>query len=108
SLGQLPDQFVFLATAVIVTYPSVLLAANARGRYFMPLYPCIALLIGLLIERCAAADALSPARRLWRSFLWVMAIVAPGVSIVLLVASFLQPSPLWQLSQPPLLAIALL
>ena len=59
----------FLFTAVLVAYPTVWIAAGARGRYFMPLYPLVAVLIGLLIERCAAAPVGGYPRRAWHQFL---------------------------------------
>lgn len=59
----------FLVTALLVAYPSVLLAAGARGRYFMPLYPCAAVLIGLIIDRCATAPRDCYPRRAWHQFL---------------------------------------
>ena len=43
------------SVAVLVAYPTVWLAAGARGRYFMPLYPLVAVLIGIVIERCSTA-----------------------------------------------------
>ncbi len=59
----------FLITAVLVAYPTVWLASGARGRYFMPLYPLVAVLIGLMIERCSLACIGSYPRRAWHQFL---------------------------------------
>jgi 4-amino-4-deoxy-L-arabinose transferase-like glycosyltransferase len=58
----------FLLTAIVVAYPTVWLATGARGRYFMPLYPIVAVLIGLLIERCSAAEMGTSHRRGWHQF----------------------------------------
>ena len=71
--------------ALAVTYPSVWLSAGARGRYYMPLYPCLAVLVGMVIERAAAADASYELRRGWRWFCWGIAaamLVGSGVLIV--------------------------
>ncbi|MEX0611388.1 MAG: glycosyltransferase family 39 protein [Pirellulales bacterium] len=59
----------FLLTALLVAYPTVWIAAGARGRYFMPLYPLIAVLIGLMIERCSTAEHCRYPRVAWHQFL---------------------------------------
>ncbi|HVT27241.1 MAG TPA: hypothetical protein VHE81_04415, partial [Lacipirellulaceae bacterium] len=59
----------FLFTAMLIAYPTVWLAAGARGRYFMPLYPLVAVLVGLVIERCSAASRGTYPRRAWHQFL---------------------------------------
>ncbi len=73
----------FLFTALLVAYPTVWLAAGARGRYFMPLYPLVAVLVGLVIERCALARWGSYPRRAWHQFLllWGTSIGASGLLI---------------------------
>jgi 4-amino-4-deoxy-L-arabinose transferase-like glycosyltransferase len=50
-LGDAQPFVLFVALAAAVCYPSVWLAATARGRYFMPLYPCLAVLAGVIFER---------------------------------------------------------
>ena len=65
----------FLLTAILVAYPTVWLAAGARGRYFMPLYPLVAVLIGLLIECCATAPRGTSPRRGWHEFLLFLGVV---------------------------------
>ncbi len=63
SIARGRPQVQFAVMALAVTYPTVWFAAGARGRYFMPLYPCLAVLIGLIAEQCAV-DAC--AARKWR------------------------------------------
>lgn len=79
--GGLQPYVVFLAIAVAATFPTCWLPPGARGRYFMPLYPCIAVLVGLVVDRSAAALAGRPngADRkslAWRRFLGATAILA--------------------------------
>jgi 4-amino-4-deoxy-L-arabinose transferase-like glycosyltransferase len=73
----------FVLTALLVTYPTVWLATGARGRYFMPLYPLVAVLNGLLVERCALAPRGSYPRRAWGQFLflWTTLIAAGGLIV---------------------------
>jgi len=74
---------IFLFTAVLVAYPTVWIAAGARGRYFMPLYPVVAVLVGLLIECCATASVGGYPRRAWHQFLLLcgLLISVGGVTI---------------------------
>ena len=73
----------FLAIALAVAYPTVWIAAGARGRYFMPLYPLVAVLVGLVIDRCSTAEIGRYPRRAWHQFLllWGSLIAAGGVFI---------------------------
>ncbi len=76
----------FLVAALAVTYPSVWLASGARGRYYMPLYPCLAVLMGLVVEHCADWASCLDDRRAWRLFLRGSALAAV-VSAAVLVAA---------------------
>jgi hypothetical protein len=42
----------FVATAIAVAFVTCWLPAQSRARYFMCLYPCVAPLVGLSIQRC--------------------------------------------------------
>jgi 4-amino-4-deoxy-L-arabinose transferase-like glycosyltransferase len=77
----------FLLVALAVTYPTVWLAAGARGRYYMPLYPCLAVLMGLVVEHCTAQAASLADRLIWRRFLRALALVALAGGAVVVVAS---------------------
>jgi 4-amino-4-deoxy-L-arabinose transferase-like glycosyltransferase len=59
----------FLLVSLAVTYPTVWLAAEARGRYYMPLYPSLAILMGLVVEHCTEAAADRIDRSIWRHYL---------------------------------------
>jgi 4-amino-4-deoxy-L-arabinose transferase-like glycosyltransferase len=99
-------QAVFLVTALAVTYPSVWIAAGARGRYFMPMYPCLALLAALVVERCTGTLAELADRLIWRRYLRAAAlaiIAAAGVLAVLHVAG---PQRFADVEQPTLFLIA--
>jgi 4-amino-4-deoxy-L-arabinose transferase-like glycosyltransferase len=73
----------FLFVALLVAYPTVWAATGARGRYFMPLYPVAAVLIGFLVERCASAAVDTYPNRAWRQFLMLAgAIIAVSGAVV--------------------------
>jgi 4-amino-4-deoxy-L-arabinose transferase-like glycosyltransferase len=90
----------FLLVALAVTYPSVWLAAGARGRYYMPLYPCLAVLMGLAVEHCAARGAALVDRLFWRRYLRVLAGVALASGAALVVATLWPSGPLGGAAQP--------
>jgi 4-amino-4-deoxy-L-arabinose transferase-like glycosyltransferase len=73
---------VFILTSIVVAYPTVWLAAGARGRYFMPLYPLIAVLIGLVVEQCSSASYKTYPRRAWHQFLLVWVIVIGTAALI--------------------------
>jgi 4-amino-4-deoxy-L-arabinose transferase-like glycosyltransferase len=103
-IGDARDYVVFLLVALAVTFPTVWFVPTARSRYFMPMYPCFALLIGLAIERCWQAEPAAPWRRMWAWFLGGMAVVMFGAGAGILGLSVLtmERSPY---AQPMLLAI---
>ena len=71
----------FIYIAVAIAYPTVWFVAGAQARYFMPLYPLIAVLIGLVIERCSAAALGRYPRRAWHQFLLVSSTLIAALSI---------------------------
>jgi 4-amino-4-deoxy-L-arabinose transferase-like glycosyltransferase len=79
----------FLYTALLVAYPTVWLAAGARGRYFMPLYPLVAVLVGLIVERCSSAAWKTYPRRAWHQFLLLWNCVIGAIAILFAAASIL-------------------
>jgi 4-amino-4-deoxy-L-arabinose transferase-like glycosyltransferase len=90
----------FLLTALAVAYPTVWLAAGARGRYFMPLYPLVAVLVGLVVERCAFAAVGSYPRRAWHQFLALWATIIGTSGVVMAAASLFMTNQAARFYQP--------
>ncbi len=85
-----PNRMVkFVTVCLTVTFPSCWVIPGAHGRYFMPLYPCMALLVGLVIERCTAADFESMLRKNWRMSLAGFGVVMVGLALAIVSASWL-------------------
>jgi len=89
------ELYTFAVIALLVTYPSVLFAATANSRYYMPLYPCVALLVGLLVERGATAIAGSPVRLAWQRFAWGLAIALAISVVAMLAIQNIREQPWW-------------
>jgi hypothetical protein len=73
----------FLLSAVMVTFPTLWFAPHARGRYFMSLYPVLAVLCGVVLERCAFGNPQAGMNRGWRQFLLGLsgAVVIGGIVV---------------------------
>ena len=104
TLGKYRELTAFVLTALLVTYPTVWLSAGARGRYYMPLYPCFALLVGMVIERCTATDATAAMRRGWRLYVGTIGVVAAVIGVSVAVAGVSDLAPLAVVRQSALLA----
>lgn len=86
-----PRPVVFLVIALAVTFPSCWLVPGARGRYYMPLYPCLALLTGLVADQAAAGLVPAITARPWRRFLRGTAVVATLAASAIWVLSLVAP-----------------
>lgn len=78
----------FLLVALALTFPTVWFAPYARGRYFMPLYPVISVICGMIFSRCASAAPESGMNKGWRLFLAGLTAVAVASGIGICVLAF--------------------
>lgn len=67
ALSRYRPQIVFLVTCLVVTFPSVWFSPHARSRYYMPLYPVIAILAGMIVQAVSEG-----ARDRWRNHGWLL------------------------------------
>ncbi|MBI3838533.1 MAG: glycosyltransferase family 39 protein [Planctomycetia bacterium] len=68
-VGEARPMAMFLLTACAVAFPTCWLPASSRARYFMSLYPCVAPLVGLAIQRCWESPQVSWCPRSWDRYL---------------------------------------
>lgn len=103
TIGPARDHVVFLVCCFVVTFPTCWWMPAARGRYYLPLYPCLALLIGLVIQRCWEAASQERWRQLWQRYcqFFLAAMVVTGVGLAG-VSYFGKAS--WTIVQPALFA----
>lgn len=83
TIGPARDNVVFLVCCIAVTFPTCWLVPGARGRYYLPLYPCVALLTGLVLQRCWEATASERLRLVWQRYcqIFVVIMLLTGVGI---------------------------
>jgi hypothetical protein len=89
-VGKAP-QLQFLAIALATTFATVWFAPEAKSRYFMPLYPCLAVLVGVVVEICANCQTQpGPApddrlrrwtRAAWKAYLTVTGAIAVSAGL---------------------------
>jgi 4-amino-4-deoxy-L-arabinose transferase-like glycosyltransferase len=99
TLGSARDPALFLGLAIAVAFPSCWLAPQARGRYFMPLYPCFAPLVGIVIERAWSPDAAGIAA-FWRRYVSWAAVGGAATAAAVVLASVLPSFVVPALRQP--------
>jgi len=87
TLGQAGAYAVFLAFCLAVPFPSVWLPPGSRPRYFMCLYPCVALLAGLIANRVSRTRNHESWRIVWPVFVRVCAAAMMGIIVWVLVLS---------------------
>ncbi len=73
NLGEARPMAGFLLTACAVAFPTCWLPVDSRTRYFMSLYPCVAPLVGLVIERSWETRQVGWWQRSWARFALVSA-----------------------------------
>jgi 4-amino-4-deoxy-L-arabinose transferase-like glycosyltransferase len=65
----------FCLMAFLIAFPSVWIPPGGRTRYLLPLYPCLAVLFGAVVDRVSEVPVVSVA---WRRFLVFWSVVLGG------------------------------
>jgi 4-amino-4-deoxy-L-arabinose transferase-like glycosyltransferase len=104
SIGTGRPQVLFVSLALAIAFPTCWIPPGGLPRYFAPLFPCLAVLIGQTIERCADGEALAALRAAWRFYLGLVAslMLAAGVTAIVLMGPVGGYLGLPALAQPPL------
>lgn len=100
SVGNAAPMVVFLGLAIGLAFVTCWVVPGARGRYFMPLYPCMALLVGLSVERIARPVAADWQRRGWTWFLLSTAVLAVSAGVSIAALTWIVPRRFPPLEQP--------
>jgi 4-amino-4-deoxy-L-arabinose transferase-like glycosyltransferase len=89
SIGNARPMVMFLAVAFAVTFPTCWLPADSRPRHFMSMYPCLALLCGLTIQRSWESRQLGWWQRSWDNYLLTGVALILGAPAALVVCRLL-------------------
>ena len=108
SVRNISAQVLFLLVALVVTFPTVWFAAGAVARYYMPMYPLVAVLIGLAMERWWQAAHTAPLRIHYRRFMVGMALVAVVAGVTILAVGFIDHPRAASIAQPAAVALVFL
>lgn len=100
SLGAARPYVVFLGITISLAFVTCWVVPGAKGRYFMPLYPCMALLAGMCVERVADPAAAAWQRRGWKLFLLSKAALALVAGLVVAGVTWIERFQIAELKQP--------
>lgn len=102
TMGRAGKYALFLALCLAIPFPTVWLPPGSRPRYFMSLYPCVALLSAIVADRIARTRSRAAWRISWPVFVRSAALAMAAIGLALLVVS-LGDSDNW-LKQTPTIA----
>jgi 4-amino-4-deoxy-L-arabinose transferase-like glycosyltransferase len=100
AIGAAAPHVRYLFLCMGVTFPSVWLAQWAESRYWMPLYPCGAVLVGLVVQRTVESAVGSPLRTWWTQFVTGCALLLAAVAVLALAGGLFHEHTSWPLQQP--------
>lgn len=107
SIRAAGPQVLFLGVCLAVTFPTCWIPPGGQARFFAPLYPCLAVLIGLAVQRCSEAGAATALRSAWRQYLGALAggMVLAAVAAVGVACGRGRFPALGAWAEPPLIAL---
>ena len=105
-IGGAKPHVLFLVSCIVVAFPTVWLPPESRSRYFMPLYPCFAPLVGLVVERAFQAARDAEWAKVWTRYAVGFAAVMAAAGVGLAGISLLDPGS--RVAQPRVFAAAYL
>ena len=97
-LGKQRETVLYLTICILFSFLSVWLPPGSKARYYMPLFPCFAALVGIAIDSLAAIQRDFGRSNLWTYYVRLVMNVMVGSAVVVVAASFLIPSSLISLS----------
>ena len=86
----------FLTICIVFSFVSVWLPPGSKVRYYMPLFPCFAALIGIAVDRLAALRTGVDPDNIWTNFVQSMSYLMVGSAVVVVAVSYLLPS--WRIA----------
>jgi 4-amino-4-deoxy-L-arabinose transferase-like glycosyltransferase len=87
ALGPARPLVLFMTLAVALAFPTIWLPPDGQTRYFTPLYPCLAVLIGSVVDCVLRSDAAPGLRAGWRHYTVALTTSMIGAAAAVLVAA---------------------
>ena len=91
-VGHQREAAIFLTICILFSFISVWLPPGSKVRYYMPLFPCFAALVGIAIDRLAALRKDAVGFDLWKFYVRLMTNLMVGSAIVIVAASLAIPT----------------
>ena len=107
-VGKYREPLALAIVAIAITFPSVWFTPGAHGRYYMPLYPCFAILIAIATEKVLSENGTPQSRTVgsriqglsawlyngsWRRYLRGFGLAMIAVAAYVLLSSQINPLP---------------
>ncbi|MHC4428169.1 MAG: ArnT family glycosyltransferase [Planctomycetota bacterium] len=105
TLGAARPHAVFIGIVVAVTFPTCWIPPGAETRLWVSIFPTIAPLIGLVVQRCHESVLDGLWEKLWRPFAVCLAAIAAVIATAILATAWMDPA-ISPLIQPPVFAVA--
>jgi len=90
-LGHLRQTVLFLTVCVVFSFLFVWFPPGSKVRYYIPLFPCFAALIGVAADRLATERAAWACSNLWKHFVRTCACIMVGAAAVVVALSVVVP-----------------
>jgi 4-amino-4-deoxy-L-arabinose transferase-like glycosyltransferase len=107
SLGEARAAVTFLTVCTMLGLASCWIPPGALPRYLVPLYPCIAVLIGFVVQRCSEVNAGALVHVFWNRYLaalsGIMVLAAAAILILTALGGHFRIPSSW--AEPPLRAL---
>ena len=91
-VGHQREAALFLTICILFSFISVWLPPGSKVRYYMPLFPCFAALVGIAIDRLAVLRKDAVGFDLWKFYIGLMTRLMVGSAIVIVAASLAIPT----------------
>ena len=92
------ETILFLVVCIAFSFLSVWLPPGSKARYYMPLFPCFAVLVGIAIDRISQLRTEKIPDRLWTGYVQWVSYLMIGSAVVVMTVSLWQPS--WRIALP--------
>jgi 4-amino-4-deoxy-L-arabinose transferase-like glycosyltransferase len=88
ALGPARPQALFLALCLVLAFPTCWIPPGASTRYFTPLFPCVAILVGIALECTTRMEVSGPIQPYWRWYVQFLSGSMAATAVLVVVAAW--------------------